>query len=178
MTQTVAGQRIVVLGAGGAGKTVLARQLGDLLALPVTHLDQLRYRPDWTVVPDETFVAAQHELVAGTRWVIDGNSLASLPIRAAAADTIIVLDPHPVVCLLGILTRRWRYRGGQHADGVFDRITLEFLGYVWFYRARHLPRVLACVAEHGRHTTLRHLTSRRATHRFLAEIRASTAERS
>jgi adenylate kinase family enzyme len=178
MTRAAAGQRIVVLGAGGAGKTVLARQLGGLLGLPVTHLDQLRYRPDWTVVPDETFVAAQHELVTGARWVIDGNSLGSLPIRAAAADTIIVLDPHPVVCLLGILTRRLRYRGGQHADGVFDRITLDVLRYVWFYRARHLPRVLACVAEHGRHTTVRHLTTRRATHRLLAEIRASTAERS
>lgn len=36
-------QRIVVIGAGGAGKTVLANRLGRILGLPVTHLDALRY---------------------------------------------------------------------------------------------------------------------------------------
>ena len=60
----------------------------------------------------------------------DPNSLASLPVMAARADTIIVLAPHPVVCLTGILRRRLRYRGGQHSDGVYDRITLQFLRYV------------------------------------------------
>jgi len=109
-------QRIAIVGAGGAGKTVLARQLGELLAVRVVHLDALRYTPDWTLVPDEDFEAAQHEAVAGASWVIDGNSLATLPIRAAAVDTIIVLDPHPLVCLLGVFRRRLRYRGGQHPE--------------------------------------------------------------
>jgi adenylate kinase family enzyme len=62
-------RRIVILGAGGAGKTVLARQLGQLLGLPVTHLDQLRYRPDWTTVPEQDFVAGQRALVAGDQWI-------------------------------------------------------------------------------------------------------------
>ena len=94
-------QRIAIVGAGGAGKTVLARQLGHLLGLPVTHFDALRYDPAWNVVAEATFTAAQRELVAGDSWVI-GNSLASLLVRAATADTIIALDPHPLVCLTGI----------------------------------------------------------------------------
>jgi hypothetical protein len=102
--------------------------------------------------------------------VIDGNSLASLPIRAAAADTIIVLDPHPLVCLTGIVRRQLRYHGGQHADGVFDRITPAFLRYVVFYRRRHLPRVLDCIAAHGSHATVHHLTSRRHAERFVADM--------
>jgi adenylate kinase family enzyme len=69
-------QRIAILGAGGAGKTVLARQLGQLLGLPVTHLDQLRYDPDWNLVPEATFTAAQRRMVAGDAWIIDGNSQA------------------------------------------------------------------------------------------------------
>ncbi|GAA3348766.1 DNA topology modulation protein [Amorphoplanes nipponensis] len=164
-------QRIAVLGAGGAGKTVLARRLGHLLDLPVTHLDQLRYDPAWNVVPEETFTAAQRRLVAGDRWIVDGNSLASLDIRAARADTIIVLDPHPLVCLAGVLRRRLKYRGGQHADGVYDCITLDVLRYVLSYRRRHLPRVLACIQEHGSHAELIHLTSRRDANQLINRIR-------
>ncbi|MEU4215877.1 topology modulation protein [Actinoplanes sp. NPDC026623] len=125
----------------------------------------------WTLVSDDDFEAAQREAVAGTAWVIDGNSLATLPIRAAAADTIIVVDPHPLVCLLRILRRRLRYLGGQHSDEVFDRITGEVLRYVMTYRARHLPRVVRCISEHGRDATVLHLRSRRAVRRFVTETR-------
>jgi adenylate kinase family enzyme len=165
-------QRIAILGTSGAGKTVLARMLGALLDLPVTHLDQLRYDADWTVVPEPEFVAAQRRLVAGARWIADGNSLASLPIRAAAADTIILLDPHPLVCLAGIAVRRLRYRGGQHADGVYDRITIDVLRYAATYRAVHLPKVQDCLREHATRADVVHLRSRHAVTRFVAEIRA------
>lgn len=169
--------RIIVLGAGGAGKTVLARKLGALLGLPVTHLDQLRYRSDWTLVPEDVFVAAQRDLVAGEAWIVDGNSLASLPVRAARADTVIVLDPHPLVCLAGILRRRLRYHGGQHADGVFDRITAQVIRYVLTWRRRFWPRVMACLNEHADQAVIVHLTSRRAADRYLDQVRALYRQR-
>src|SRR5690242_14949354 len=110
-------QRITVIGAGGAGKTVLANRLGALLGLPVTHLDDLRYDEHWAAVPEDAFVAAQRAVVAADRWIIDGNSKASMPVRFAAADTIIFLNLPPWTCLWGIARRRWRYHGGRHADG-------------------------------------------------------------
>ena len=94
-----------------------------------------------------------------------------MAIRAARADTIIVLDPHPVVCLTGILRRRLRYQGGQHTDGVYDRISPEVVRYVLLYRQRHLPRVLAGAREHGAQAKLIHLTSRRATDQLIHQIR-------
>jgi adenylate kinase family enzyme len=170
-------QRVAILGAGGAGKTVLARRLGAVLDLPVIHLDQLRYDSGWNVIAEEEFVTAQRTVVDGNRWVIDGNSLASLRIRAAAADTVIVLDPHPLVCLAGITMRRLRYGGGQHADGVYVRITLQFLRYVFSYRRKMLPRVFGVLDEHAGHAKVLHLTSRRAADRLISELGADAGQR-
>jgi adenylate kinase family enzyme len=163
-------QRIAIVGNGGAGKTVVANTLGRLLGIAVTHLDALRYAEDWTTVPEQVFVARQRQAMAADRWIIDGNSLASLAGRVAAADTVIVVDPPPPVCLWGILQRRVRYRGGRHPDGVHDHITSEFLRYVCRYRRDHLPRVLACIREHACGAEVVHLTSRRQAGRYLAVL--------
>jgi adenylate kinase family enzyme len=163
-------RRIAVVGAGGAGKTVLANRLGSLLGLPVTHLDALRYTPTWQLVPEERFVAAQRAVTATDRWIMDGNSLASMPIRFVAADTIVFLDLPARVCLWGVLRRRWRYRGGQHPDGVHDRITWSFLAYLVRFRGRTRPAVRQRIAEHGRHAVLIELTSRRQVERLLAKL--------
>jgi adenylate kinase family enzyme len=40
-------KRILIIGCGGAGKSTLARQLGDKLGLPVVHLDKLFWHPGW-----------------------------------------------------------------------------------------------------------------------------------
>ena len=40
-------QRIIIIGCGGAGKSTLARKLGEVLDLPVVHLDQLFWKPNW-----------------------------------------------------------------------------------------------------------------------------------
>ncbi|MEV3966020.1 hypothetical protein AB0M34_35025 [Nocardia sp. NPDC050193] len=38
-------------------------------------------------------------------------------------------DLPALTCLLGIAQRRRRYRGGQHKDGVYDRITWDFVKF-------------------------------------------------
>lgn len=45
------GQRIAIIGSGGAGKSTLARALGGGLGLPVYHLDASFWRPGWTEPP-------------------------------------------------------------------------------------------------------------------------------
>ena len=95
----------------------------------MVHLDGLYYGQEWNVRPEAQSLALQQDAVRGQGWVIDGNHLRSMPLRLAAADTVIYLDVSAVACLWGIARRRWRFRGGQHpAEGVFDRITAGFNG--------------------------------------------------
>jgi adenylate kinase family enzyme len=162
--------RIAIIGCGGSGKTVLARRLADRLGLAVTNLDALYYDGGWNPTPMEKFADVQRELVAVDRWIIEGNYASTLPIRLARADTVIFLDLPAPTCLWGIAQRRWRYRGGQHADGVYDRITWSFIKYVIGYRRSMRPRISGLLAEHGRHARYLQLTSRRQANRFLRQL--------
>jgi adenylate kinase family enzyme len=163
-------ERIAIIGCGGSGKSTIAKRLGTLLDLPVTHLDAIYYDEKWQPLPQDEFAAKQEKLVAGERWLIEGNYAGTLAIRLAAADTVIFLDLPASVCLWGIVQRRWRYRGGQHhQDGVFDRITWSFIRYIWGYRKSMKPRVMALTAEHSPNAKLIMLSSRRATNQFVAE---------
>ncbi len=126
--------RVPIVGCGASGKTHLAHRLAALLSLPVTHLDAIHYDSEWNTPDHEEFAARRHESVAADRWITEGNYAGTLPIRLHRADTMIFLDLPALTCPLGVLQRRARYRGGQHHDGVHDRITLDFLTYIGSYR--------------------------------------------
>ena len=89
--------KIAICGCGGAGKSAVARRLGDQLTLPVTHLDTEYYDERWDPLPQDGFAAIQRRLVAQERWVLDGNYVSTMPIRLAAADTVLFLDINPMV---------------------------------------------------------------------------------
>jgi len=167
-------KRIAIVGCGGSGKSHLARQLGAALDVPVTHLDALYYDEAWKPLPAEQFAALQRDLVAAPTWVIDGNYASSLPIRLAVADTVVFLDLPALTCLAGILQRRLRQGGGQDkATGVYDRITADFLRYVWNYRRSMRPRVCALIDQHAGHADVVVLTNRRAVRRWLTRVLAT-----
>jgi adenylate kinase family enzyme len=164
-------ERIAILGCGGSGKSMLARQLATTLDLPVTHLDAVYYDQDWNPLPQEEFAERQEKLVAEPAWIIEGNYAGTLPIRLAAADTVIFLDLPALTCLWGILQRRWRYRGGQHREvGVYDRIRWSFVAYIWRYRRTMAPRVRTLIAQHATSAQVIILTSRRQARRLLAQL--------
>jgi adenylate kinase family enzyme len=163
--------RIAIIGCGGSGKTHLARQLGAALAIPVTHLDTLNFDSDWNPIPANRFAHLQRELACQPRWVADGNYAATLPIRLAAADTVIFLDLPAWACLWGILQRRLRHGAGQHAAiGVYDRITWDFVRYILRYRRSMRPRIHRLQAQYAGGTDLVGLRSRRATRRYVRSL--------
>jgi len=167
-------KRIAIVGNGGSGKSVLARELGRRLGLPVLHLDARFWKPGWVETPDGEWEALQAGLVAGDEWIADGNYLKTLPLRTARADTIVFLDMPRLLCLRSVLSRWLRSRGttrGDMAPGCPERVDLDFVKWIWNYRRRSRPGILARLREFeaagGRVLVLR---TRREVAEFLAGI--------
>ena len=129
-------ERILIIGCGGAGKSTLARQLGEKLTLPVVHLDKLFWKPGWV---EETQVEFDRKLALELKkpaWIMDGNFNRTMPQRLQKCDTIIYLDFSRLACLLGVFKRILTTYGTVRPDmgeGCPERFDLEFLKWVWNY---------------------------------------------
>lgn len=137
--------RILIIGCGGAGKTTLANQLARHLGHRVIHLDQYFWNSGWQETPADKWNVKVRQLVAGNRWIMDGNYGGTLDMRANAADTIVFLDYNTWICLWGILWRRVRYHGRSRPslpEGCPERVNFEFLLYVLNYRRTRRPGIL------------------------------------
>lgn len=139
--------RVAIVGSCGSGKSHVARELGRLLDAPVTHLDAVYFDDEWNPLPPEKFEAAQRELVAAPRWVIDGNYNSSLHVRLQACDTVVMMDVPTWAALWGVFSRQLRHGAGQHTSGVYNRIRWGVLTYVATYRRRMRPKVLVKINE-------------------------------
>ncbi|MBQ9762099.1 MAG: DNA topology modulation protein [Oscillospiraceae bacterium] len=127
-------KRVIIIGCGGAGKSTLARQLGEKLEIPVVHLDKLFWRPNWVQVSQEEFDALHRAALAEDRWIMDGNFNRTIPERLARCDTVIYLDFSRFACLRGVLKRLLTTYGTVRPDmgeGCPERIDWEFLKWVW-----------------------------------------------
>lgn len=104
-------RRVLVLGCPGAGKSTLARSLGEALSLPVVHLDKLWWKSGWINRTEGEFDALLDAVLLGEEWVIDGNYLRTLPRRLERCDAVVLLDYPRRVCLFRALRRILTWRG-------------------------------------------------------------------
>ena len=148
--ESAIGQRVAIIGSGGAGKSTLARQLGDITGLPVVHLDARFWKPGWVPSPNDEWDEAMTELAAGERWILDGNYGRTMELRFARADTVVFLDYSRWLCCYRAIKRRVQYGGRSRPDmteGCDEKIDLEFLKWIWDYPATRRPGILARLEE-------------------------------
>ncbi len=83
--------KIMIFGDSGAGKSTFAKKLGEKLALPVLHLDEVMEtmgREDKKAIG--AFIEKETQKA---KWIMDGNAFTKdTHARIKAADVIIVFD--------------------------------------------------------------------------------------
>lgn len=144
-------RRIIVTGPAGAGKSRLARELGDEFALPVIHLDTFFWQPGWIETPKDEFEAVQRRELENDAWVVDAQYDDMIPEWFEAAETIVFVDASPLQCFWQVSRRRLSGDSGPHVPGgakpaPLYRALLKFARLQWYYRRRIRPQLLAELA--------------------------------
>ena len=168
----------MVIGSGGSGKSVFSRALAARTGLPVIHLDREYWGPGWQPMPEQRWEARVRELVSRERWILDGNFGGTMPLRLAAADTVVFLDLPRIACVWNVIRRWAKYRGSARPDmtpGNGEKIDLTFLRWIWGYPHTRRPSILTQLDALPPTTRVVRLTSHRAARTFLARIAHATS---
>jgi adenylate kinase family enzyme len=127
----------VVLGPGAAGKSTFARALGKATGVPVVELDTVFWSADLSPTSPADWAARQERLVAGARWILDGDlgPYDVLDVRLRKADTVVLFDLPTWRCAWRALRR--------------SRQRWDFWRWLLTWRRRYRPALLRAIADAG-----------------------------
>lgn len=167
-------ERVLVIGCSGSGKSTLAQKLAKRLALPYVSMDrEIFWLPGWQPRPRAEALARLRDIVAQESWILDGTSPGTLPLRLPRADLVLWLRPPRWASLYGVISRWLKLRGQSRpemADDCPERISREFLTYVWNFERTESPEIEENLAAHGPDVQVCVLKSRAEKHRLLAIV--------
>jgi adenylate kinase family enzyme len=173
------GRRIAVVGTTGSGKTMLARQIAQRLAITHVELDAVHWGPNWTPIPIEIFREHTAQALSGDAWVVDGNYGKVRDIVWHRADTVVWLDYALPVILGRLLWRTLRRTITQEElwHGNRERFLTQFSSrdslFLWalrtYPRRRREYPMLFKEPEYV-HLAVVHLRSPRAARAWLAGL--------
>ena len=171
--------RVLVIGCSAAGKSTVSREMGRLLGVEVIHLDKVLWRPGCQLIPPEEEPGVVRSLLDRPAWIMDGNYVVSLPMRLAAADTVIVVDFSRLRCLARAVKRLFQYRGQTRPDmgeGCPEQLNLKFFRWIWNYPRRERPKLLGQLDQHARHARVVFLRNPKDVKHWLEEVRRAASD--
>ena len=161
------GNKILILGCPGSGKSTFARKLAAKMGLPLIDLDNVWWRADGTHISRAEFDRALEELLQGESWIMDGDYSRTYEVRLRAADTVIFLDYPEAVCLAGIVARVGQNRPDMPwTEGTLDQ---ELVAMVQNYRRDNRPAIYALLDKYPDKQAVIFL-DREETDRWLSQI--------
>ena len=151
-TDALRGEKILVLGCPGSGKSTFSVKLREITGVPLIHLDNVWWNPDRTHVSREEFDLRLAAILAGERWILDGDYSRTYETRIAACDTVIFLDFPEAECMAGIQERV----GKTRPDIPWTEQTLdpELAAQVQRYRAENRPALLSLFSKYPEKQTI------------------------
>jgi len=167
-------KKILVIGAGGAGKTTFARQLGEILGIDVVHLDSFYWRPGWIEPPKDEWAKRIDAMLERDAWIMDGNYSGTLAHRLEACDAVVFLDLPRTICLWRVIKRLVMYRNTTRpdmAEGCPEHLNLEFLAWIWNSPKRTRPGIVKLLGEERNARKAIWLRTPAQIDRFLADAR-------
>ena len=143
-------ERILLVGCGGAGKSTMAVALGQILNLPVVHLDKIFWRENWQHISRSEFDELLAAELKKPQWIIDGNYDRTLGVRLSYCDMVIFLDYPRWQCLLGVAKRVLTTHGRVRPDmgaGCPERFDWEFIKWVWNFNRDERGKICKKIAQ-------------------------------
>lgn len=140
------GNKIIIIGSPGAGKSTFARKLRDKTGLPLFYLDMLFHRPDRTTVGREAFDAALREIVQREAWIIDGNYQRTLPLRFEACTDVFLFDLPVEQCLKNAAARVGTVR--EDLPWVEPEFDPDFRQYILDFPTDQLPVIYDLIEQY------------------------------
>lgn len=165
-------KRILIIGSNGAGKSTFSFKLAEKLGLPLVHIDQIYWRGNWDVTPENEFDCVVSAETSKPAWIIEGNNFRSLTHRLARADTVFWFEFPPPLCVLNILRRERKYCGQVRPDmpdECVSRWDLAFLKIVWEFNKKNHARIEKLLGQHKHFTVIR-FTNYRQVKRYMEQL--------
>src|SRR5262245_21432347 len=152
-------KRVVILGRGGAGKSVFASTLGAMTGIPVIELDKIFWKPGLVATPRDQWLEVQRKLVEEPNWIMDGDlgPYDAVEERLRAADTVILLDFWLARCVWRALRR--------------SREGADFWRWVLLYRRRSRPLLMEAIGCYASSANVYVLRNPQGVKRLLGECR-------
>ena len=98
-------QRILVYGATGSGKSIMARRLSELTGIPWISVDDICWRPGWLQMPQDEQVAHFDGLTRADSWILDSAYGGWRHLAHERADLVVALDYSRLTSLTRLLRR-------------------------------------------------------------------------
>ncbi len=140
-------KRIAIIGNAGSGKSTIAKKLHAIYKLPLYHLDQYYFKPNWIKRDRDEYKKFHDSLCDTNEWIIEGINLKLLDYRAQRADLIIFLDLPRYTCLWSIFKRTLYHYGKvlpTSAPGCYERFNSDYIKvimYIWNFKKIYPPKI-------------------------------------